>query len=314
MKTIRLFITTLLCTATTVAASAQDNLIKAIDDFVGNKSLVEYIKVSTYTENKNGGAKPTSYMYQYKFELPMNKKKELSPVLAAFNKDTGVAYQVHTKDAGLNDNPLVEIAYGEKLNKSRSYGSYKNRNYRLMLVGDKQDSLRRYFYGIIWYEDEKNNKLCGSIEKIYGPNPQKVKKDYYYGNLASLENLNLDALEQLKGLDKLKELDALNNLGNNTGAMLDGDSLDSRAIKTSTDFLRRFGSLRTTFKKSSGNSKYDLRTVLANKIVELCRTHGILLNQDERKFCINSLKDMQAMEWDKYIRGLLDIAISSLKK
>ena len=278
MKAIRLLITTLLCTSMPAAMSAQENLKKAIDNFVGNKDLVEYIHTSNFMENSGPENKVSSFCDQYVFELPMNKKKVLDPVLAAFNKDKGAAYKIHSRDANISDDVMVTVAYGEKLDKTFAFGTHKERNYRVMLVQDRQDSLRRYCYGIVWYEDKDNDKFCGSINVVYGLNPQKVRRSTYYGDLSSLGNLDLSGLEQLKELDKLKDLDKLSELGNGTYVIMNGDTLEINEIKTSTGFLRRFGSLRAAFKKSLSNHKTEIRTVLTNKILELCRSHGKLLN------------------------------------
>ena len=314
MKAIRLLITTLLCTSMPAAMSAQENLKKAIENFVGNKDLVEYIHTSNFMENSGPENKVSSFCDQYVFELPMNKKKAFAPIISAFNKDKNTAYNVYSRDAGINDETFVTIAYGQKLDKTMEFGAHKERNYRVMLVQDRQDSLRRYCYGIVWSEYKKDNKLCGSINVVYGLNPQKVRRSTYYGDLSSLGNLDLSGLEQLKELDKLKDLDKLSELGNGTYVVINGDTLESNEIKTSTDFLRRFGSLRSTFMKSLSHHQTDIRAVLVSKIQELCRSNGKLLNSDERQLCTNSLKEMQKMESDNYIRGLLDLALSSLKR
>ena len=264
MKAIRLLITTLLCTSMPVAMSAQENLKKAIDNFVGNKDLVEYIHTSNFMENSGPENKVSSFCDQYVFELPMNKKKVLDPVLAAFNKDKNTAYKIHSRDANISDDVMVTVAYGEKLDKTFAFGTHKERNYRVMLVQDRQDSLRRYCYGIVWYEDKDNDKFCGSINVVYGLNPQKVRRSTYYGDLSSLGNLDLSGLEKLKELDKLKDLDKLSELGNGTYVIMNGDTLEINEIKTSTGFLRRFGSLRAAFKKSLSNHKTEIRTVLTN--------------------------------------------------
>ena len=314
MKAIKLLAITLLYAVMPTTMNAQENLKKAINNFVCNKNLAEYIHTSNFMENIGPENKVSSFCDQYTFELPMSKKKELNYVLTAFNRDKSTAYNVYSRDAGISDDTFTTIAYGGKLDKTIAFGVHKERNYRVMLVQDRQDSLRRYCYGIVWYENKDDNTFCGSINVVYGPNPQKVKKYKYYGNLSSLGNIDLSGLEQLKELDKLKNLDKLSELGNGTYVIINSDTLEINDIKTSTDFLRRFGSLRTTFKKSLRNHQTEIRTVLTNKILELCRSHGKLLNNEERKLCTDSLRELQKMEFDAYIRGLLDIAMSSLKK
>ena len=178
MRTMRLLAITLLCATMPLASSAQENLKSAIQRFIADKQLVSYIKTSVSTEScEHEGVKKTSYYKCYAFELPAMKRKELDKMLEAFNKDTGVAYKVQCRDAGMDDNILSKVSYGEKLDKSWTFGSYKDRNYRLMFVRDGQDSLRRYFYAIWWTATKKEGKLSGQVVEIYSPDPQKRKTD-----------------------------------------------------------------------------------------------------------------------------------------
>ena len=69
MKAIRLLATTLLCAATTVAVNAQENLKKAIDSFINDKSLSEYFHRSNYLENTGPENKVSSFCDQYVFAM-----------------------------------------------------------------------------------------------------------------------------------------------------------------------------------------------------------------------------------------------------
>lgn len=197
---------------------AQDNLLKAIDKFVNDESLAEYIKTSTTSENSDGKDRPTSFYYSYKFEIPMYKANGFFSIVSAFNKDQDKAYRIESKDAFTNENKIATIYYGENLKEAKSYGGFYNRNYRLMYIRDKADSQKRYFYAIVWYTDKKKNNLCGIIDKVYSKDPQKAKKQRNTYDLSSartyiddegnlhIENGSTSNVIDAKYLDKIKDV------------------------------------------------------------------------------------------------------------
>lgn len=300
MKAIRLLALTILLAATPAALSAQENLKKAFDDFIGDKDLVEYIRTSSFSENKGNGNKPTSFYYEYDFTMPIAKRKSLNPVIAAFRKDMGAGYNVYTKDANLNSNTLVNIAYGNDLQKRVSFGTHIERNYMVMLVRDTQDSLKRYVYAIVWYVNNGDDTFRGSLHKIYGFDPQKMENTTKISN--KLVQLNNDGSIYISDPSTGKSTMLSTNMGADKG------------INNGLDFLGRFGTLRATFLNPDLTANNTVRTVLANKIVELCHDYGNLLSANERGICIKGITEMQKECDDKYISGLFDIAISKLKK
>ena len=121
MNTVKFVAISMLCAVMPVASSAQENLKHAINDFVSDKGLTQYIKSSYDMENaENNGGNIVSYFKRYVFELPNGKRKKLDKVLEGFEKDTNVAYQVKKKDAGVYEGAFPRIGYGEKLDKSVS--------------------------------------------------------------------------------------------------------------------------------------------------------------------------------------------------
>lgn len=276
-----------------VTATAQRNLIKAFDDFTGDKKLKEYIKVTAQTEKDDKSNTTTSFHYSYEFEMPLSKRSCIEPVCEAFNKDSGEAYKTYIKNAGIDDNPFLTIAYGSELDKSMSYGGFIDRNYMVMFVRDSKDSLRRYAYTIIWYTDTAKNMFCGKLEKYYSPDPA-IKGNTrgwnvrYYGKGNIIVNTN----------------------GKNI-------IIPNDKIKKDTDFLLRFGNLRATYKKNAkqrGADEVMLNTALISKIVELCDNYGHLLPDSTKEVCIESIRELQSLTADKYLKGFLEEAITKLKK
>lgn len=323
-----------------VTATAQSNLIKAFDDFTGDKKLKEYIKVNAYTEKDDKDNTMASYYYSYKFEMPLSKRKCIEPVCEAFNKDTGEAYKTHIKNAGIDSEPFVTIAYGKDLDRNMSYGKFINRNYMVMFVKDGKDSLKRYAYTIVWYTDTVKNKFCGMLEKYYGPDPAALRSRNtgHTGNNFSLSEYSVykpylpkNTLKQLKRIlgngnghkfdsqleENIKWMEKLVDEGyipkiNGNYTLTYNDS-----IKTDTDFLLRFGNLRAAYKinmREGGVDDTMLNTGLVNKIVELCDNYGHVLSDSTKKMCIDSIKELQDITPDEYLDGFLGEAIKKLKR
>lgn len=307
MKITRLLATALLCVAIPTASSAQENLKQAIENFINSKELDGNLKKQNSMENSdNNGVKTMSYCNEYSFNMPKSKRKELDKVLAAFKKDIGEAYNVQSRDAGISKSVLSNIAYGEKLDKSISYGSYKDRNYRLMFVRDTQDSLRRYAYAIVWAETANGDSLRGTITEIYGRDPQKANTvtvlTPYSSGLRHVTMINSDGTITVKDTDTGKEY------------KIESDMPANNKIETGMDFIKRFTSLRSTLLSRELIGQRTVQASLINKIVELCREHGKLLNEDERTICMKSLKDMASGRNDPYEKDLLKLAMLSLDK
>ncbi len=299
--------TALLCAAMPTAMSAQENLKRAIDSFVNSKELDGYIKKSNSLENyDNDGVKTMSYYNSYKFDMPKSKRKELDKVLDAFDKDKDQAYKVQTKDAGMDGSVLANVAYGEKLDKSISFGTFKERNYRLMFVRDPKDSLRRYAYAIAWAEPEYDDNMYGTITEIYSPDPQ-------------LRGTASQGGQQQEGMRRYMTLEpdgSISVTDRNDDLILETSIPSESNIESSTDFIKRFTTLRTTYLSPnlSGQNQNVIKTALINKIVELCREHGKLLNDTERATCAKAMKYMESATNDPYDIDLLKLARTCLAK
>lgn len=271
MKTARLFYVALLCTMLPTAARAQKNLIKAIDDFVSDGKTAQYVKVNSAVEKDADGDETVSYIYQYRFEMPATLQGKLDKVVEAFDRDTDEAYNVLTRDEGISNNVLVNVPYGRSLDKSINYGSYFGRNYRVMLVRDRRDSLKRYCYAVTWWVDKEKNMLAGSLDKIYGYDPSKPRK--------ISGDISISAGEDVR-------------------------------ISTGYDALRRFSLLRSAYKSAlKEHADLALRSGLANKIIELCKeAKKIKLSENEKVVLSRGVKDLEAITADEYLKDLLKLA------
>ena len=175
-----------------------------------------------------------------------------------------------------------------------------------MFGRDTQDSLRRYAYAIVWAETANGDSLRGNITEIYGRDPQKANTvtvlTPYSSGLRHVTMINSDGTITVKDTDTGKEY------------KIESDMPANNKIETGMDFIKRFSSLRSTLLSPELIGQRTVQSSLINKIVELCREHGKLLNKEERIVCMKSLKDMVAERNDPYERDLLKLAMFSLNK
>ncbi len=322
------------------ALMAQENLTKAMDKFISGKAS-SYISTDAYSLRSHDGGEVSTYSYSYKFDMPEDMKSEVDNIIKAFNKDVNKAYKVMMRTAGSDSREQMNLAYGENFEKSVIYGYYNTRNYTVMLFRDAKDSLKRYAYALSWYKEKK--RIKGTFQKIYGNDPARVKEkkkkttitynlfrsglvgDVYLGLIEKakeeLEMIKESLMEQgafdEKSFEETKQAleEAKENLRQVEISFRDNSSAKEK-IETSTDFLVRFGNLRSIYLTGLKEGEVDnvtLNTGIVNKIVELCKNYSYLLETvQERQVCRNGIIEMQKQSVDKYLIDLLDVAKSYL--
>lgn len=256
---------------------AQQNLKTAIENFINNTSIKQYIKTSIDIEKYGDNTSASTYCKSYKFDLPDENANLINDIHDSFIKDTDSAYNVLIKDANSGNNDQMKITYGKNLEKSFLFGTHKDRNYMIMLVRDQKDSLSRYCYAYVWYKNE--TRICGSIYIIYGKDPQLVKTK-------TLKSLNFN----IKGSTIKNDIDFFEQFGTLRVA---------------------FMKYRYTINSEEGLLKM---TAITNNIVKMVKTNKHLLNKDERTNVCIELASMQRQLSDKYLKGLLREAMTNLQK
>ncbi|MGN1375395.1 MAG: hypothetical protein ACI4V5_02450 [Prevotella sp.] len=256
---------------------AQENVKRAIDGFIDNVAIKQYIKTSVDIEKYGNATNASTYCKSYKFDLPEENNHIVNDIRDSFIKDTDSAYNVLIKDANSGNNNQMNIAYGKNLEKNVLFGTHKDRNYMIMLVRDQKDSLSRYCYAFVWYKNE--TRTCGSIYIIYGKDPQFVETK-------TLKNLNFN----IKGTFIKNDSDFFEQFG-----------------------TLRVAFMKYRYDINSEEGLYKM-TALTNKIVEMVKTHKHLLNKDERTNVCFELANMQRQLSDKYLKGLLREAMTHLQK
>lgn len=170
-KIISLALTAILALGTT-CAYAQENVDKAMDDFLSHQPS-KYINRSTIQFNG-----PNDFYGEYEFSLPKKEKKNFETLKEAFYKDMPDAYEKMDKKAGSKQKRNITIGYGQTLNHNLHIGWPTNGtddNILLLFFNDKNNDINRTVYGMVW--QEKGKKTTGKIYKIKSPNPKKWKKD-----------------------------------------------------------------------------------------------------------------------------------------
>ncbi len=256
---------------------AQQNLKTAIENFINNTSIKQYIKTSIDIEKYGDNTSASTYCKSYKFDLPDENANLINDIHDSFIKDTDSAYNVLIKDANSGNNDQMKITYGKNLEKSFLFGTHKDRNYMIMLVRDQKDSLSRYCYAYVWYKNE--TRICGSIYIIYGKDPQLVKTK-------TLKSLNFN----IKGSTIKNDIDFFEQFG-----------------------TLRVAFMKYRYDINSEEGLYKM-TALTNKIVEMVKTNKQLLNIEERTNVCVELANMQRQLSDKYLKGLLKEAMTYLQK
>lgn len=297
MKTTRNLILIIALALLPTWGNAQTHLEKAATDFLENKDLAKFF-------NNNSDESGDGYYYKIcNFSIPKSKSKALEDIIEAFSKDTKESYGYYEQHKGSSTGEFKVIAYGKDNHSNVYFGLNTSHNYRAMFFNGGQSNKshnnyarfnnslndkKRTVYALAWYE--KGTNIEGSLYLIYGDNPQKTQKSVNY----KVSKVNI-----------FSNLNELNDLANNR------DLLVNDSIKTSDDFLSKFGGYRSLFKLYSNNE--DIRLSTVNKILKLCKNSGSLLDVDEKRVVSNSINDLMTISKDSYQKELLGLALKYLK-
>lgn len=129
----------------------------------------------------------------------------------------------------------------------------------------------------------------------------------------TLKNLG-DSIESLKGLEELQELGNLKSLGGLRGLgriLVYGGDDDAPA--DDVEWLTSFNHYRNAFKRAAARESSSAASY-ATSILKLCKKkQNAGLTDGELNLCRKSIKEMQKLTKDEFVKGLLDEAIRYLK-
>ena len=296
------------------------------------------------TNHTSDDGKRTGLLEIYTFTTSTSAdRRVVERLINALASESEEAYSYVSHQA--SDKPQRYAIYYDSKN-SEVIGQDKDDNYVLFNVMDPDDETNtyRYCYALEWRNEDGN--LTGRALKTYAPKPRSNNKLFAKRDggpltiniggdttimldldslidLSGLGNIkDLKDLKELKGLEKLKELDGLEILGKL--GTLDGlEELKDRIIVLSNDdkdepaddveWLTSFNHYRNAFKRAAERESSTMASY-ATSILKLCKNaKKVHLTDGELNLCRKSLKEMQKMTKDSFVKGLLDEAMTNLR-
>lgn len=315
------------------------------------QSAYESLKQSgfarTQRTNHNWGdnGERTGLLEIYEFTTNTSSdRRVVEKLINAFASDSEEAYSYVSHQAG--DEPQRYAIYYDRDN-SEMIGQNKNDNYVLLNVMDPDDmsDTYRYCYAMEWHSTDDGN-LTGRAMKTYAPKPTSSRRPFAWrqgnGKLGNIHiqrgdgenySLDLDSIARGSGLDslgsvlgeafkRLKGLEGLESLGDLEGLeglhdlkdriiVLSGDDNDEPA--DDVEWLTSFNHYRNAFKRAAAKESSTMASY-ATSILKLCKnTKKVHLTDGELNLCRKSIKEMQKMTKDQFVKGLLDEAIANLR-
>ena len=294
-----------------VFAAAQSNITRVVDQF--KKGAVEEVSTSKETETDTDGKQ---CVYERNVFLVAKKSGKFKQLMDAFNDAQSNAYSVNKRMAGY-DGSANKIGYGKNSEKSIVFMKYPDRNYFVLFFKDPADSKRRTCYALAWYEgknDKKNKeKWCVDIIYVYSMNPEYVRSLPKTITTVNSDDTNTSITVNSDGTIIRYDRNTGNSIVYRPQDNKKASSIDV-PIKNSGDFIQRFNDLRTEYIQMVQFAGKD-QTFFAyrimppvNKLVQLCREHSKLLDNNERTSCVGILDDMKQNARDKGIREMLYLA------
>lgn len=292
-------------------AAAQSNITRVVEQF--KKGAVEEVSTSKETETDTDGKQ---CVYERNVFLVAKNSGKFKQLMDAFNDAQSNAYSVNKRMAGY-DGSANKIGYGKNSEKSIVFMKYPDRNYFVLFFKDPADSKRRTCYALAWYEgknDKKNKeKWCVDIIYVYSMNPEYVRSLPKTITTVNSDDTNTSITVNSDGTIIRYDRNTGNSIVYRPQDNKKASSIDV-PIKNSGDFIQRFNDLRTEYIQMVQFAGKD-QTFFAyrimppvNKLVQLCREHSKLLDNNERTSCVGILDDMKQNARDKGIREMLYLA------
>lgn len=303
------------------AAMAQGRIAAAVYQL--QHSQYTEISVKKETDVDADGKECVYEVYAY--EIPKNAGK-FKQLVDAFDSEQPKAYSVMKRAAGISGDAQT-IGYGRGSSQSMSFGSYKDRNYYLLLFNDPKDTLRRTCYVLTWYDSKTKKKKemwQVYITRIYSINPKKRAS-----NTSSSTTTTTTTVIPNDGVPVTSTTIASDGTiiryDRNTGNSVVYRPQKSNTLKNSTqindatDFLVRFNDLRVEYVRAvefAGKEQAFYAEVIMKPVKEmlsLCRNYNKLLSSSERTSCSNTIDDMTNRTRDRGVQEMLGLARKYLR-
>ncbi|MBR1476279.1 MAG: hypothetical protein IJ613_12010 [Muribaculaceae bacterium] len=324
--------------------SAQTNVKRAYES-LKQSGCINGQRNSNSTD-KNGKCNGLLEICQFK-TTDWSSQSKVNDLIEAFKTDSGEAYSYVYHKAG--DTRQRYAIYYDASN-SEVIGESKDLNYILLNVMDPTDESgsMRYCYALEWKDDGDGN-LTGRALKTYAPKPSKSRKPYVLrigdkewstedldslpknirstqaikaatdSLLVELKDLLPDSLESAMGelgeqLGKatgMRVLEVIGDLGDIDANVLSGN--DNKSVSNDVEWLTSFNHYRNAFKRAAARESSSAASY-ATSILKLCKKkQNAGLTDGELNLCRKSIKELQKLTKDEFVKGLLDEAIRYLK-
>lgn len=300
-----------------------------------------FIHARRTNHNWGDNGERTGLLEIYEFKTNTSSdRRVVQELINAFASDSEDAYSYVSHQAG-EERQRYAIYYDH--DNSEMVGRNKDDNYVLFNVMDPDDATNtyRYCYALEWRETD-DGQLKGRALKTYAPKPTKSSKSFAWRRgerkLGSVSipqgdgksyTLELDSLvggvldKTFKGLGELEGLDDLGELVDDLGELEGLRDLKDRIVVLSNDdtdeladdveWLTSFNHYRNAFKRAAAKESSTMASY-ATSILKLCKNaKKVHLSDGELNLCRKSIKEMQKMTKDSFVKGLLDEAITNLR-
>lgn len=288
----------------------------------------------------------------YTFAIPTIWRYKLETLTNGLCDMQAAADTFFLRRADSNDNTQMRISVDR--GNDILLGTYPDRNYLALHFHSADDSLRRYVYVVVWYDDTENDCIKGSLFNIYGLDASKKSS-----KLKALRNIFINGVEvDISNPDMLRQM-GMNVINRETtvttggrtqqnstitvikdGQLIQSDDaheatqnevanqLDSISTMTvrpanSSEFIAAFKQLYSLFIAVQGDymTTQKIQSNIITRMDGMVQDRGSLLTmKEERELCIKMLKSMKkdALDTcdsvDSVTSAHIDIVIKRLKK
>ena len=297
-----------------------------------------FIHARRTNHNWGDNGERTGLLEVYEFTTATSSdRRVVQDLINAFATDSEEAYSYVSHQAG-EERQRYAIYYDR--DNSEVIGKNKNDNYVLLNVMDPEDATNtyRYCYAMEWRSTD-DGQLKGRAMKTYAPKPTKSSKSFVWRRgerkLGSVNipqgdgknyTLELDSLvggvldktfkgfgEGLESMGDLGDLGDLESLRGLKDFIIELSNDDTDELADDVEWLTSFNHYRNAFKRAAAKESSTMASY-ATSILKLCKNaKKVHLTDGELNLCRMSIKEMQKMTKDSFIKGLFDEAIANLR-
>lgn len=302
-------------------AHAQEHVVEAFAEFSSaiatEHNMITMSKNVNYRDKATGSK--TGSCSVVEFHLDSHEFQFIRNIINAMDEDRNEAYHNASGQAG-SQGVTYAIAYGPGEHDYELIGADNTMNFKVYCFKDPKQEDYRTSYAVEWKQDTDGN-FIGKVYCIYGEKPGEAQPGKRKGKVFTFNSDDLSALGDLNNyslnIDSLigtstdfKKLKAIGKGLNGSYSYSFSTSSSGKHHDDNASWLTDFGMLCNSFKEKVKNSP-KRGAVYATELLKLCKkADDAELTETEKKLCIKSLKQLQKLTDDEFVKGLLDEAIT----